>query len=96
MVDARAGPGIKSLTKFKAKNKKKTKEIKDEKFDKIPKKKHVYMKSDRDREQSPAMSDDTGLDNISSFWTYITCTHEHFCRREAHTAFSIELIVETS
>lgn len=60
MVDARAGPGIKSLTKFKtSKNKKKTKEA-PEKFEKILKKKHLYSK-DGDREQSPAMSDDTGL-----------------------------------
>jgi hypothetical protein len=62
VVDARAGPGIKSLTKFKAKNKKKLKDV-PEKFDKILKKKHVYLKNDREREQSPAMSDDlTGLD----------------------------------
>lgn len=66
VVDARAGPGIKSLTKFKAKNKKKviTKE-EPEKFEKILKKKHVYLKNDRDREQSPAMSDDlTGLELV--------------------------------
>lgn len=63
VVDARAGPGIKSLTKFKAKNKKKpiSKEV-PEKFDKILKKKHVYLKNDSEREQSPSMSDDlTGL-----------------------------------
>lgn len=29
-----------------------------EKFEKIMKKKHIYLKTDRDREQSPAMSDD--------------------------------------
>ncbi|XP_001604513.2 uncharacterized protein LOC100120919 isoform X2 [Nasonia vitripennis] len=59
VVDARAGPGIKSLTKFKAKNKKKvvTKE-EPEKFEKILKKKRVCLKNDRDREQSPAISDD--------------------------------------
>lgn len=57
VVDARAGPGIKSLTKFKSKNKKKMKDI-PEKFEKIMKKKHMYLKADRDREQSPAMSDD--------------------------------------
>ncbi|XP_046735291.1 uncharacterized protein LOC124404870 [Diprion similis] len=57
VVDARAGPGIKSLTKFKSKNKKKLKEIQD-KHDKIVKKKHVYLKPDREREQSPVMSDD--------------------------------------
>ncbi|XP_076242397.1 uncharacterized protein LOC143184215 isoform X2 [Calliopsis andreniformis] len=57
VVDARAGPGIKSLTKFKSKNKKKIKDI-PEKFEKIMKKKHIYLKTDRDREQSPAMSDD--------------------------------------
>lgn len=57
VVDARAGPGIKSLTKFKSKNKKKIKDV-PEKFDKIVKKKHMYLKPDRDREQSPAMSDD--------------------------------------
>ncbi|XP_058793106.1 SIN3-HDAC complex-associated factor isoform X1 [Phymastichus coffea] len=59
VVDARAGPGIKSLTKFKAKNKK-AKIAKVEKFDKIQKKKHVYVKGDRDREHSPTTSDDTG------------------------------------
>ncbi|XP_012268553.2 SIN3-HDAC complex-associated factor [Athalia rosae] len=57
VVDARAGPGIKSLTKFKSKNKKKLKETQD-KHEKIIKKKHVYLKPDRDREQSPAMSDE--------------------------------------
>lgn len=57
VVDARAGPGIKSLTKFKSKNKKKLKETQD-KHEKIVKKKHVYLKPDREREQSPAMSDD--------------------------------------
>lgn len=57
VVDARAGPGIKSLTKFKSKNKKKLKETQD-KVDKIVKKKHVYLKPDREREESPAMSDD--------------------------------------
>ena len=63
-MDARAGPGIKSLTKFKAKSKKKTKEI-PEKFDKILKKKHIYLKNDGEREQSPSMSDDlTGLELI--------------------------------
>jgi len=53
-VDARAGPGIKSLTKFKAKNKRKLKN----KSEKIIKKKHVYSKTETDREQSPIMSDD--------------------------------------
>lgn len=54
VVDARAGPGIKSLTKFKAKNKRKFKD----KPDKVVKKKHIYIKTETDREQSPAMSDD--------------------------------------
>ncbi|XP_067209562.1 SIN3-HDAC complex-associated factor isoform X2 [Linepithema humile] len=54
VVDARAGPGIKSLTKFKAKNKRKLKD----KPDKFIKKKHTYIKTEADREQSPAMSDD--------------------------------------
>ncbi|EGI58586.1 PREDICTED: protein FAM60A [Acromyrmex echinatior] len=54
VVDARAGPGIKSLTKFKAKNKRKVKDI----SDKLAKKKHVYVKTETDREQSPSMSDD--------------------------------------
>lgn len=45
------------MTKFKSKNKKKIKDI-PEKFEKIMKKKHMYLKADRDREQSPAMSDD--------------------------------------
>jgi len=53
-VDARAGPGIKSLTKFKAKNKRKLKD----KSDKLTKKKHVYIKTEEDREQSPSISDD--------------------------------------
>lgn len=57
VVDARAGPGIKSLTKFKSKNKKKLKEL-PEKFEKIMKKKRIYLKDDQDREQSPIMSDD--------------------------------------
>ncbi|KAJ8665188.1 hypothetical protein QAD02_006850 [Eretmocerus hayati] len=56
VVDARAGPGIKSLTKFKSKNKKKPKDCLD-KFDKVMKKKHFYAKNG-DREHSPAMSDD--------------------------------------
>ncbi|EZA51075.1 SIN3-HDAC complex-associated factor [Ooceraea biroi] len=55
VVDARAGPGIKSLTKFKAKNKRKLKVLKPEK---IIKKKHVYLKTEADREQSPTISDD--------------------------------------
>lgn len=53
-MDARAGPGIKSLTKFKAKNKRKLKD----KPDKLIKKKHTYVKTETDREQSPAISDD--------------------------------------
>lgn len=53
-MDARAGPGIKSLTKFKAKNKRKVKDTPD----KLVKKKHVYVKTETDREQSPSMSDD--------------------------------------
>ncbi|XP_043519137.1 uncharacterized protein LOC122533466 isoform X1 [Frieseomelitta varia] len=64
VVDARAGPGIKSLTKFKSKNKKKIKDI-PEKFEKIMKKKHMYLKTDRDREQSPAMSDDLTEDYLN-------------------------------
>ncbi|XP_076658367.1 uncharacterized protein LOC143362252 isoform X2 [Halictus rubicundus] len=64
VVDARAGPGIKSLTKFKSKNKKKIKDI-PEKFEKIMKKKHIYLKTDRDREQSPAMSDDLTEDYLN-------------------------------
>ncbi|XP_076170485.1 uncharacterized protein LOC143148240 isoform X1 [Ptiloglossa arizonensis] len=64
VVDARAGPGIKSLTKFKSKNKKKMKDI-PEKFEKIMKKKHIYLKTDRDREQSPAMSDDLTEDYLN-------------------------------
>lgn len=53
-MDARAGPGIKSLTKFKAKNKRKLKD----KSDKLAKKKHIYVKTEADREQSPSISDD--------------------------------------
>jgi hypothetical protein len=65
-VDARAGPGTKSLTKFKSKNKKKLK-LKPEsmqKVEKLIKKKHIYMKNDRSgREESPgAVSDEiTGM-----------------------------------
>jgi hypothetical protein len=62
VVDARAGPGTKSLTKFKSKNKKKLKLKPDsiQKVEKLIKKKHIYMKNDRSgREESPgALSDD--------------------------------------
>ncbi|KAL7307945.1 hypothetical protein TKK_0000037 [Trichogramma kaykai] len=64
VVDARAGPGIKSMTKFKAKNKRKSAEEDDDNFDQIIKKKHVYKRKnvvvdnkEKEREQSPAMSD---------------------------------------
>ncbi|EFN82361.1 SIN3-HDAC complex-associated factor isoform X2 [Harpegnathos saltator] len=57
VVDARAGPGIKSLTKYKSRNKKKVKD-KPEKIEKIVKKKYVYSKTEADREHSPAMSDE--------------------------------------
>ncbi|KAF7988557.1 hypothetical protein HCN44_001130 [Aphidius gifuensis] len=66
VVDARAGPGIKSLTKFKAKNKKKP-VIKDtciEKIEKIVKKKHVYLKPER--EQSPQESDEANDEDNTS------------------------------
>ncbi|KAJ1523281.1 hypothetical protein ONE63_001160 [Megalurothrips usitatus] len=57
VVDARAGPGTKSLTKFKAKNKKKKLKAEgSKKVDQI-KKKHVYIKS-ADRERSPATFSD--------------------------------------
>lgn len=67
VVDARAGPGTKSLTKFKSKNKKKLKLKPDgiQKVEKLIKKKHIYMKNERSgREESPgALSDDiTGND----------------------------------
>ncbi|KAJ4429643.1 hypothetical protein ANN_21844 [Periplaneta americana] len=70
VVDARAGPGTKSLTKFKSKNKKKLKLKTDsiQKVEKLIKKKHIYMKNDRSgREESPgALSDDiTGEDFMS-------------------------------
>ncbi|XP_021915286.1 protein FAM60A isoform X2 [Zootermopsis nevadensis] len=70
VVDARAGPGTKSLTKFKSKNKKKLKLKPDsiQKVEKFMKKKHIYMKNDRlGREESPgALSDDiTGEDFMS-------------------------------
>ncbi|PSN38136.1 hypothetical protein C0J52_08228 [Blattella germanica] len=70
VVDARAGPGTKSLTKFKSKNKKKLKLKTDniQKVEKLMKKKHIYMKNDRSgREESPgALSDDiTGEDFMS-------------------------------
>jgi hypothetical protein len=61
VVDARAGPGTKSLTKFKSKNKKKLK-LKPEsmqKVEKLIKKKHIYMKNDRSgREESPGAGSD--------------------------------------
>ena len=41
VVDARAGPGMKSLAKFRARNMKKQRETV-EKLDKIVRKKHVY------------------------------------------------------
>lgn len=63
VVDARAGPGIKSLTKFKSKNKKKMKDM-PEKFEKIMKKKNMYLKSDTEHEQSSALSDDLIEDYI--------------------------------
>ncbi|XP_043286657.1 SIN3-HDAC complex-associated factor [Venturia canescens] len=65
VVDARAGPGIKSLTKFKSKNKKKPKDNL-EKIEKILKKKHVYLKPDRYREQSPNMSDDLAEEYLAN------------------------------
>lgn len=67
VVDARAGPGIKS-TKFKAKNKRRLKD----KPEKLIKKKHIYVKSEADREQSPAMSDDlNGLLQDSKIKSYL-------------------------
>ncbi|KAK0088989.1 hypothetical protein PV325_009872 [Microctonus aethiopoides] len=65
VVDARAGPGIKSLTKFKSKNRKKPKDNL-EKIEKIMKKKHVYLKPEREREQSPAMSDDLNEEYLTN------------------------------
>ncbi|XP_049962379.1 SIN3-HDAC complex-associated factor [Schistocerca serialis cubense] len=74
VVDARAGPGTKSLTKFKSKNKKKLKQKGDtsQKLEKLIKKKHIYLKNDRSaREQSPgSLSDDaTGDDFITDLST---------------------------
>lgn len=57
VVDARAGPGIKSLTKYKSRNKRKLKDNL-EKAEKIVKKKHVYIKTESDHEHSPIMCDD--------------------------------------
>nr|CAD7453051.1 unnamed protein product [Timema tahoe] len=65
VVDARAGPGTKSLTKFKSKNKKKLK-LKNDNSQKV-KNKHTYMKGEQStREPSPgALSDDiTGRSHI--------------------------------
>ncbi|XP_057333724.1 SIN3-HDAC complex-associated factor isoform X2 [Microplitis mediator] len=56
VVDGRAGPGVKSLTRYKSKNRKKLKDSPE----KIVKKKHVYVKSDY-RERSPVISDDLHL-----------------------------------
>lgn len=57
VVDARAGPGMKSMTKFKSKNKKsssdKEKDNTCEKIEKIMKKKKRKL----ERETSPALSD---------------------------------------
>lgn len=52
VVDARAGPGMKSMTKFKSKNKKLIDNT-TEKIEKIMKKKKRKM----ERENSPALSD---------------------------------------
>lgn len=57
VVDARAGPGTKSLTKFKAKNKKKKLKAEGSKKLENVKKKHVYVKS-ADRDRSPATFSD--------------------------------------
>ncbi|XP_034232880.1 SIN3-HDAC complex-associated factor [Thrips palmi] len=57
VVDARAGPGTKSLTKFKAKNKKKKLKAEGSKKLESVKKKHVYVKS-ADRDRSPATFSD--------------------------------------
>nr|CAD7571368.1 unnamed protein product [Timema californicum] len=65
VVDARAGPGTKSLTKFKSKNKKKLK-LKSDNSQKV-KNKHTYTKGEQSgREASPgALSDDiTGRSHI--------------------------------
>ncbi|CAH0546544.1 unnamed protein product [Brassicogethes aeneus] len=61
VVDARAGPGMKSMTKFKSKNKKTGAET----IEKIKKKKRF------EREYSPAMSDksDEDMDNVEDFLT---------------------------
>ncbi len=59
VVDARAGPGTKSLTKFKAKNKKKKLKAEGSKKSDL-KKKHVYVKS-ADRDRSPTTFSDGGL-----------------------------------
>jgi hypothetical protein len=70
VVDARAGPGTKSLTKFKSKNKKKLKLKPDnmQKVDKLIKKKHTYMKTDRSgREESPGVLSDDIAGMTSNF-----------------------------
>ncbi|XP_033223147.1 SIN3-HDAC complex-associated factor [Belonocnema kinseyi] len=84
VVDARAGPGIKSLTKFKAKNKKKKLQDEKEKLEKLVKKKHVYLK--RDREQSPAMSDDLNDDDFN-------CSGS---KNSSRAGSPLDLICETS
>lgn len=60
VVDARAGPGTKSLTKFKAKNKKKKLKAEGSKKLESVKKKHVYVKS-ADRDRSPTTFSDGGM-----------------------------------
>jgi len=57
VVDARAGPGTKSLTKFKAKNKKKKLKAEGSKKVESVKKKHVYVKNG-DRDRSPTTFSD--------------------------------------
>lgn len=68
VVDARSGPGLKSSTKFKGKNRKKklTAPVKDAIIDddKIIKKKHVWLKPER--EESPTMSDEMNDDDNGS------------------------------
>lgn len=65
VVDARAGPGTKSLTKFKAKNKKKKLKAEGSKKLESVKKKHVYVKN-VDRDRSPTTFSDGGLSSFIS------------------------------
>lgn len=57
-----------------------------EKFEKIMKKKHIYLKTDREREQSPAMSDD-----LTGYYLRISLLSWKFEKLLEHVKFLISL-----